>query len=228
MKTWLHSKQYIRITRDNEIAFQHIGNDGYPYGVTLTINQFKEFDDFLYHLKNFNRLKRLPLGRNVWLYYNKPIIKLCVCSYDNSMKQFFRFYRDSWYKYISNVHDEICSFLQYRSTRKPLKRNGFRNSELYETNEPRVYFKSRRYPSNISQNKVLSRSSRDVSDENEERKKSPNVSKRKSSNIGTHFSFKDTCNALRINSKIADDYEDGECMDEGSDIEEYGDSCEIE
>lgn len=229
MKWHLHEQQYVCTThRNNMISFRHKGKC-HTRGVSLTRGQFQNFGDIIYDLKSLNRIQRYPLGGNVWLCYYKPIIKLCVfrdTEHFNCAISFFQFYRESWYNYIKHEHKRICSFLKHVASNTD-ERSYY--NQLHAADGTDVSYRPRKRSHNFQErHEVLSRSSGNGSDENEQQEKSTNVSKREDPDLREYFSFRRAYNAIRAKGTIEEDLEDGELSDCESDIAEHGSECEIE
>ena len=229
MKWRLHEKQYVcMMNHNNRISFRHQGKC-HTRGVTLTRGQFQNLDDIIYDLKSLKRIQRYPLGGNVWLCYCKPIVKLCVfrdTEHFNCAISFFQFYRDSWYNYIKHEHKRIRSFLNHVASNTDERSYCHQPHASDGTN---VSYRPRKRSRKFQErDEVLSCSSGNGSDENEQQEKSTNVSKREDTNPREYFSFRRAYNEVRAKGSIKDDLEDGELPDCESDIAEYGSECEVE
>ena len=215
--TWtLHPKQKVTASLNHQsVYFQHFISKTSWRGLTLSWNQFQNMNDVLRDWKTFTNIKRNPLGEGVWLCYYEPVIRL------EGEFSYFKFYRDSWKNYINRVHRKVYSFFRHDFSR----RKGYQH---HATNESRLRNRPRKPLRNTGQYKALRRTPRNGTRENEQWKKSTNLSEWCHTNPRCSFSFRRSVNALRSETSLEEAREDGELSDVGSDFEEYGSVCTIE
>ena len=212
MRKWyLHTRQSVTVnSRRRVVYFQHNFRKNSWRGVSLNWRQFLNLHDAINDLTLFKGLKRFPLGGKLWLCYYNPIIRLQL----QGLNCYFQFYRQSWEEYINNVHYQIRSFL----------RDGWSKHDDYQhhaTNASELSSKPRRHSQTACRYKTLSRPSRNVTYENEQREKCSTLSEGDNSNIRSNFSFRRAVDEVRA----VDEIEDGEFSNDGTDHSEYGDQC---
>ena len=217
-RTWtIHPKQRVKASLNRDtVYFQHFISKTSWRGLTLSWNQFQNMNDVLRDWKTFRNIQHHPLGEEVWLCCYNPVIRL------EGEFSYFQFNRDSWKKYIRRVHHKVYSFFRHGISRHE-------NYQHHATNESRSRNASRKSRCNSERYKALPRTSRNATHEDEQWKKSTNLSERDYSDSGRNFSFRRSVNVLRSKASFAEeDCEDGELSDDKSDFEEYSSVCAIE
>ena len=217
-RSWtLHPRQRVTASlHRRQIYFQHYISKTAWCGLVLSWQQFQNMNDVLRNWKTLIDIRRHPLGEGVWLCNYNPVICL------QGKYSYFKFYRDSWYKYINSIRREVTSFFRYDFSKH-------QNYQYHATNANGSRHRPRSCVQLIHQHKTLSRSPRNVGDENEQRKKNAAISKRHNSNPRCDFSFRRAVNALRTKtSPEEEDREDEELSSDATDFEEHGDICTIE
>lgn len=217
-KKWqLHPKQYVIVDIQRRLVyFQH--HFKYPLwrGITMNEEQFFNLHQIFLDYERLKSLHRIPLSMKTWFCNYKPIKSI------ENEECFFQFYRHSWRVYKRRVHHQIYSFLRHGLSRHE-------SDKHHAPNESRLQHRARRTSHNLfRRNKTLLRTTGNVVHENEQWTESSNVSRRSDSDSGPHFSFRGAMDALRSETTIANDKEDGEVSNDEDGIEEYGSFCAIE
>ena len=211
----LHPKQIVIV--NHHVSFKHYVSLRRYFEIELSHHQFLNLNDIITCLHVLKELKRYPLGDGMWLCDYNPFI---VIQCDNS-DTYFQFYRRSWDKYIRKVHHKIYSFL----------RHGISTNDGYQhdaADTSQYLAVSRRNSQAIRRQQTLSRSPRNVVDENEQRQKYSAISRGKSSSPRSDERLRSAINVARMSEEAENVQEDGELSDVESNISQYGSACSIE
>ena len=217
MKTWrLNSQQHINVDIHRNVYFKYV-NQKPQQGIKLTWRHFLNLNDIIMDLETFHTMKFYPLGSNTWLQFYKNQIQFyhCVHSF------YFTFDKISWKRYIDDIHRSILSFLRHEA--KALQRRKYTSSH-----ESLFQSRTRKTTSTASKQQILSRSTSNVGGENEQWKKSSDLSKWDSANPRRPFSFISAVHALRTTDDATKDMEEGEVCDIETDCGQFSDFCSIE
>ena len=197
MKRWqLNHQQCAVVDSHRNVYFQHYYKNG-KRAIALTWRQFLNLNDIIMDLETFKIMKYYPLGKNLWLQYDKDCIQLYHCN----RYRYLTFHQRSWLKYINETHRHILSFLRHEAVHH--RQHAASDATLFQS-------KSRNTSSPNRQQQILSRTTSNARGETEQRTKCANLSKRDSSNSGRCFSFSGSVNALRAATDPTTDMEEGE------------------
>ena len=213
MKFSIDDNQRIFVHSNGSVSFRHYSDaSDFPHVLKLTRHQFFNFNDAIQGMNYFKRLSCFPLGGTVWLQKKKTFVKLI----DEHNCSFFHFYRRGWYDYKNDVHHLILSFLRHGSN--------ISHQQSHARDESRPKGRSRKRVSTLRRDlQTLPRSTRNVTHEDEQqRTKSSNLSRRKSSNPWRAVKQRGGKHAARSRKAIEEDQEDGELSSVESDNYEFG------
>ena len=201
MKFSIDDNQRIFVNSNGSVSFLHYSDTAnFPHVLNLTRHQFLNFNDVIQGMNYFKQLSCFPLGGGVWLQKKKNFVKLI----DKHNCSFFHFYRRGWYDYKNDVHHLILSFLRHGSN--------ISHQQSHARDESQSKGQSRKRASTLRRDlQTLPRSTRNVTHEDEQqRTKSSNLSRRKSSNPWRTVKQRGGKHAARIRNAIEEDQEDGE------------------
>ena len=214
MKFKIDFNQSVSVNEHGDVHFYHHSNSESSHVLSLTYHNFLNFNDIIYEMDQFPRLVMFPIGEGIYLLKRNGFVEL----HDNYKQIFFRFYHRGWKEYKYNVHYYILSFLHDDSHTPHHKSH--EGDECLPKDTPRR-------PLSIIQRpvQILSRSSRNVTDENgKQSKKRANISRREGSTPGSHLRRASRKHARRVLEKIEEAKEDEELSTVTSENKEYG--CE--
>ena len=214
MKQWrLDNQQRVCVDRHCNVHFQHYLHEN-RYTITLRWRQFLNLNDVVRDLDTFHNIKYYPLGKNLWLQYDRNGIQF----YDCKQKRYFTFHDRSWQKYIKETNRCIRSFLRHEALPR---------REHVASDATQLQSQSGGDSSLTTQQQTLSRTTPHAHRENEQRKKHANLSEWNSSDTGRPFSFRGSVDVLRTARDPQQDMEDGEVCDIQLDCEQFSDfdSC---
>ena len=210
----LHDKQQICV--DSRIRFQHRADSGRRYEVVLNKRQLQNLNDAIIHRDEFHSLLHFPLGGSLWLFRKENITKL----FDNKRHLFFSFYASAWHFYVRSIHKSLYDYIIHG---KPY------NYQSYAKHESRLCHSFGRSPSFTQEHfQTLSRSARNVDDENGKWSKCTVFPSRKGSNTWAHIRRRGRKHASRIHRKTTTNRENAACSDNENDSFEFSNECSIE
>ena len=216
MKSWkLDSQQRVCADSHLNVTFKHYGMT--VRTLTLSYRQFLNLHDIVRDLEPLHNMRYYPLGQNIWLQYYNNNIQLYHCR----RGIYFTFHKTSWRKYLKEIHHRVRSFLRHDSTTSYDRQHTPSHETLSQDRSDNI-------TSTSSQQQIVSGETSNASGENEQWSKSPNLSKRNSTNSGRPFSFIGAVHALGTPTPLMEDMEVGERFNLNSDGGQYGDFCTIE
>ena len=217
IKTWkLDSFQFIETDHDRNVYYKdYTGNVSREF--VLSYSQFQQLNHIMKDLKYFYMKRHSRIGNRIWLRLNKRRVQI----YHSKLSIYFTFHQASWEKYKRRIHRSLYSFLHHDSSSLHHCQHPPPLQTLYQN-------RSRNITPTNSKQQVLSRSTSDVSGEDEQQTESSTISKWDSTNSRRPFSFIGAVNALRTTEPITSDMEEGEVCDVENDCGQYGDLYSIE
>lgn len=195
MKFNLCGRQRV-LLRHNKITFCH----RHFRFIILNLRQFHNLHDMIRDRKNL-RIRSYPLGDNLWIYQEKD--SFCLTTPD----AYFLFHRQSWHRYIRQVHPRIRHILR--------RHGGASNYECDADDEAEDRPQPRRL-AHYSRRQTLSRSSRNAIAEAKQWQKRPTLSRWDPSNHrrpllsrGGEDATGDSAQTMSVDGDTASDFEHG-------------------
>lgn len=195
MKFELSGQQRVLLRRNN-VIFCH----KHFQFITMNVRQFENFNDMMKEMTML-RLKRYPLGGQLWLHREHDSFRL------TSPDTYFLFYPRSWQRYKIHVHRRIYNILRQHERAQGDQYDAHNESEF----KPRP-----RRLTSYSRRQALSRSTRDVTTTYEQRQERAAISKGYDSNPRSHLQSRsredadrDSSVAMSTNGDSVSDIEHG-------------------
>ena len=234
MKFHLNHKQVISVTP--VLRFRHYSKDGTCYIISLNENQFRNLDDLLAGYNSLASLEYYPLGEGLWLQRKKSHISII----DNYSNNTFTFTPTSLINYKTFVHSHIKNIFRYgathhyqsyanyesskrfQSTRRGARRHSHYKQETRKKRKDRRNHTHRGCVSYISEeDKIVHRSTRNASDENEKPTKHTNISRRHSTDFRTTHRRRSGRDEARIRQEIEEGEVDAKLESDPDDDKEF-------